>query len=27
VPTSSKGMHQNVPTDAVVIKSAKELKG
>jgi cyclophilin family peptidyl-prolyl cis-trans isomerase len=27
VPTSSKGMHQNVPTDSVVIKSAKELKG
>src|SRR5262245_21832046 len=27
VPTSSKGPHQNVPTDAVVIKSTKELKG
>ncbi len=27
VPTSSKGMHQNVPTDAVTIKAAKELKG
>jgi peptidyl-prolyl cis-trans isomerase A (cyclophilin A) len=27
VPTTSKSGHQNVPTDAVVIKSAKELKG
>src|SRR5215813_6869263 len=26
VPTTSKGMHQNVPTDAVVIKSTKEIK-
>jgi len=26
VQTASKGMHQNVPTEAVVIKSAKEVK-
>jgi len=26
VPTATKGMHQNVPVDAVSIKSAKELK-
>ena len=26
VETSTKGMHQNVPTEPVVIKSAKELK-
>jgi len=25
--TTSKGMHQNVPTEAITIKSAKELKG
>ena len=25
-PTGSKGMHQNVPTEAIVIKSAKEVK-
>lgn len=27
VKTASKGMHQNVPTDAVVLKSVKELPG
>jgi cyclophilin family peptidyl-prolyl cis-trans isomerase len=27
VQTTSKGMHQNVPVEAVVLKSAKELKG
>jgi cyclophilin family peptidyl-prolyl cis-trans isomerase len=27
VPTANKGMHQNVPTEAVVIKSAKLLPG
>ncbi len=26
VQTTTKGMHQNVPVEAVVIKSAKELK-